>query len=69
MQDGCKSLDGVRHGIEWIMCRGHLDFFFQKLFFGGRFRTKSGDCGILNAHNCWFILFLSCVRIHMSRIH
>ena len=27
MQDGCRSLHGILHGIEWIMFHGHLDYF------------------------------------------
>ena len=57
MQDGCKSLHGFLHGIEWIMFYGHLDYF-QKPPLGGEPNTKRlGDHGTLNAHNRWFILF------------
>jgi hypothetical protein len=56
MQDECKSLHGVLHGIEWIMLHGHLDYF-QKPSLGGIPNTKPGDLGTPNAHNGWFILF------------
>ena len=56
MQDGCKSLHGFLHGIEWIIFHDHLDCF-QKPPLGGGPNTKSGDHGIFNAHNRWFILF------------
>ena len=56
MRDGCKSLHGFLRGIEWIGFHGHLDYF-QKPPLGGRFNTKLGDHGTLNAHNRWFILF------------
>ena len=49
------SLHGFLHGIEWIMFHGHLDCF-RKPPLGGKPNTKPGDRGILNAHNCWFIL-------------
>ena len=39
MQDGCKSLRGFLHGIEWIVFHGHLDCF-QKPLLGGRPNTK-----------------------------
>jgi hypothetical protein len=26
MQDGCKSLHGFLHGIEWILSHGHLKY-------------------------------------------
>ena len=29
MQDGCKSLRGFLHGVEWIMFHGHLGLFFK----------------------------------------
>jgi hypothetical protein len=54
MQDGCKNLHGFLHGIEWTMFHGHLDYS-QRLPLGGR--SKLGDHGTPNAHNCWFILF------------
>ena len=38
------------------MFHGHLDDS-QKPALGGRLNTKPGDHGIVNAHNCWFILF------------
>ena len=38
------------------MFHGHLDYF-QRPPLGGRFDTKPGDHGTLNAHNRWFILF------------
>jgi hypothetical protein len=44
------SLRGFLRGIEWIMFYGHLDYS-QKLPLGGRPNKKSGDHGILNAHN------------------
>ena len=56
MQDGCKSLHGFLHGIDWIMFHGHLDYF-QKLPHEGRPNTKPGDHGTLNPYNRWFILF------------
>ena len=56
MQDGCKSLHGFLHRIEWIMFHGHLDYF-QKPPLEGRPNTKPGDHGTPNAHNHWFILF------------
>ena len=56
MQDGCKSLHGLLHGVEWIMLHGHLDCF-QKPPLGGRHDTKpSGEHGTLNTHNCRFSL-------------
>jgi hypothetical protein len=55
MQDGCKSLHGVLHGIKWIMFHGHLDCF-QKPPLGGSSNTKPGDHGTPNTHNHWFIL-------------
>jgi hypothetical protein len=55
MQDGCKSLHGFLHGIEWIMFHGHLDYF-PKPPLGGRPNTKPGDHGTLDAHNRWFVL-------------
>jgi hypothetical protein len=64
MQDGCKVyMDsymvsyGSLHGLWWIiMFHDHLDYF-QESPLGGRSNTKPGDCGTLNAHNRWFILF------------
>jgi hypothetical protein len=65
MQDGCTSLQGFLHGIEWIMFHGHLDYF-QKPPFGGRPNTKPGDHRTPNAHNHWCILLLSCMRTRMN---
>jgi hypothetical protein len=31
MQDGCKSLHGFLHAIEWIMFHGHLDYLKNHL--------------------------------------
>jgi hypothetical protein len=52
---------GFVHGIEWIMFHGHLNYS-QKPPLGNRPNTKPGDHGTPNAHDHWFILFLSCVR-------
>jgi hypothetical protein len=51
-----KMLHGLLHAIQWIMFHGHLDYF-PKPSFGSKSNTKSGDHGIPNAHNRWFILF------------
>ena len=49
------------------MFHGRLDYF-QKPPLGGRPNTKpEGDHGTLNAHNRWFILFLSWLRIPTNR--
>ena len=45
-------------GIKWIIFRGHLDYI-QKPPLGGSPNTKPGDHGTPNAHDPWFILFLS----------
>ena len=66
MQDGCKSLHGFLHSIQWIVFRGHLDYF-QKPPLGSRSNTKPGDHGTPNAHNRRYILISSCVRIRMNR--
>jgi hypothetical protein len=63
MHDGCKSLHGFLHGIEWIMFHGHLDCF-QKPLLGGEPNTKPGDHGNPNAHNCWFIILIMCEDPH-----
>ena len=69
MQDGCKSLHGFLHGIEWIMFHSHWDYF-QKSPLGGRSNTKpSGDHGTMNVHNCWFILFHHLWRPVWLEIH
>ena len=49
-------MDGLLHGIEWIMFHGYLDCF-QKPPLGGSSNTKAGDHGTPNVHNRWFILF------------
>jgi hypothetical protein len=72
MQDGCKSLHGFLHGIEWIVFHGHLDCFPTPPL-GGRSNTKSRDQGTLNAHNRWFILFYhmwgpTWIEIHWNSI-
>ena len=51
--------NGILHGIDWIVFQGHFGCF-QKLPLGGRFDTKPGNRGTLNAHNRWFNL-LCCV--------
>ena len=51
-----QNLHGYLHGIKWIMFHGHLDYY-QKPPLGGRSNIKMEDHGVLNAHNCWFILF------------
>ena len=56
MQDGCQSLHGFLHGIQWIMCHNHLDYF-QKPHVGGRPHTKPEDHGTPNTRNHGFILF------------
>jgi hypothetical protein len=48
MQDGCKSLHEILHGIEWIMFHGHLEYF-QK--------PPTGDHGTPHVHNRQFIIF------------
>ena len=48
------------------MFHGHSDYS-QKPPLGGRINTKLGDHGTPNAHNRWFILFLSWVRTWMNR--
>jgi hypothetical protein len=72
MQDGWKSLHGFLHGIEWIKCHGHSDYF-QKPPLGGRPHTKPGDHGTPDAHNCGFILFYhvwgpAWIEIHWNSI-
>jgi hypothetical protein len=47
VQDGWWSLRGFLHGINRIVFHGYLDCF----------QKPSGDNGIPNVHNCWFILF------------
>jgi hypothetical protein len=47
---------------------GHLDYF-QKPPLGGRPNTKPRDHGTRNAHNRWFILFLSCLKTAWIEIH
>jgi hypothetical protein len=56
MQDGCTvyvdsymASNGSCFMVTWSVC--------QNPSLGGRLNTKHGDHGILNAHNCWFILF------------
>ena len=66
------SLHGFLRGIEWIMLHGHLDYF-QKPLLAGWLDTKSGDHGVPNAHNCWFILFYhvwgpAWIEIHWNSI-
>ena len=63
---------GFLHGIEWVMFRGHLDFF-QKPPLGGRPNTKLGDHGTPNTHNRWFILLYhvwgpAWIEIHWNSI-
>ena len=49
------------------MFHGHVDYF-QKPPLGSRPNNELGDYGTLNAHNCWFIIFLSCVRfVHKQK--
>jgi hypothetical protein len=48
MQDGCKSLHKILHGVEWIMFHGHLEYF-QK--------PPMGDHGTPHVHNRQFIIF------------
>ena len=48
------------------MFHGHLDYL-QKALLGGRSITKPGDHDTPNAHDRWFILFLSCVRTHINK--
>ena len=72
LQDGCKVYTDSLHGIKWIMCHGHLDYF-QKPPLGGRPNTKLGDHGTPNTHNRWFILFYhvrepACIEIHWNGI-
>ena len=40
--------------------------YFRKSPLRGRSNTKLGEHGIRNAHNCGFILFLSCARIRVN---
>ena len=68
MQDGCKSLHGFLHGIEWIMFQIHLDCF-QKSPLAGRPNTKPGDRGTPNVRNRWFILFYHVWRPAWIKIH
>jgi hypothetical protein len=56
MQDGCTSLHGFMHGIEWIMFHGHFGYF-RKPPLGGKPNMKPGDHGTLNVHDRRFILF------------
>jgi hypothetical protein len=66
MQDGCQSLHGFLHGIEWIMFYDYLDYF-QEWPLGGRPYTKPGDHGTPNPHDHWFILFYHVSGPHMNR--
>ena len=63
-----KSLQGFLPGIKWIMFHGHLDYS-QKPPLGGRSKTKPGDHGNPNAHNCWFTLFYHVWRPAWIEIH
>ena len=60
----CKmdvNVHGFSHGMKWTVYRGH-SYYFQKPLVGGRPNIEPGDHGTHNAHNRWFILFLSCAR-------
>ena len=66
MQEGCKSLHGFLHGIEWIMCCGHLGYF-KKPPVGGRPNTKLlGDHWHSERSQPLVYSILSCVRTCMT---
>ena len=51
-----RDLHGFLHGIEWIMLTVTW-VVFKNHFLEVGLTRKSGDHGILNTHNRWFILF------------
>ena len=56
------------HGFDWIMFRGHLDYF-QQPSLEGRLNTKPGDHGNSNAQIHWFILiYHTWIEIHRNSI-
>ena len=63
--DGKSTWIPTWHPMDRVS-RWLLDYF-QKPPLEGRPTTKSGDHGTLYTHNCWFILFWSCVRTRMNR--
>ena len=67
MQDGCKVyMDGFRHGIEWIMFHGHLEYF-QEPPLGSRPNTKPGRPWHSESSQPLVYSILSYVRTHMNK--
>ena len=64
MRDGCKSLQGFLHDIEWSMFRGHLDYF-QKPPLGGRPNPQNQDTMALRTlTTVGFFYFIMCEDPH-----
>ena len=67
------SLHGFRHGIQWIMFRGHCNGLFSRTTSWRRSNTKPGDHDDSYAHNRWFILLYhvwgpAWIEIHWNSI-